>query len=333
LKADPYDFHALVCITSCQRGKLIRRYLPHYAAFCRSDPRFSLVVSLDGTERPYLDFCKEWEIPLLYSEEREGVGLAKNRAFERFPDFDHYFFIEDDVELIDGAVFPLHIEMAVESGIHHFSLFEPRGLGKPVGESTVADNRVVHARFGGADFNFFTREGLEKVGGWHPLFARYRRWGHTEHSYRFPRVNLAPEPFNVAVDLTEAFTWHAPPQVTRVEGVEINENQIALPEQELMAQELEHVRLQTLAAYHLMGEIQPPVRLASALDGGDRYPLIGGRERQQALSDHLLWQSRTARSPLRNAVTFARLLAAWPGNPAVRKAVKARRRGRRSPGA
>jgi hypothetical protein len=43
-----------------------------------------------------------------------------------------------------------------------------------------------------------TRAWPETVGGWHPSFARYRRWGHTEHSCRFVRAGLAPPPFNVA---------------------------------------------------------------------------------------------------------------------------------------
>lgn len=319
----PSDFRALVCITSCRRLPYVRRYLPHYAAFCNRDSRFSLLLSLDGTEHEYLDFCGEWELPLLHSDDREGVGISKNRALERFPDFDYYFFIEDDVELIDASVFPLHVELAQESGIHHLSLFEPGDVRKPVGESTIAGRRVVHAWFGAADFNFFTREGLERVGGWHPLFARYRRWGHTEHSYRFPRAGLAPAPFNVAVESTPAFIWHVPPTVTRVEGIELNEDQIARPEQELIEQELDFVPVETLSPYHLRGRLdRPPSRLSSALAGDDRYPLVDRREHKECRSDYLLWQSTTARSLPGRAASFVRAFATWPRNPAIRHAVK-----------
>src|SRR5262249_55819252 len=157
---------------------------------CHGDPDFSLLLSVDGPDDSYRGFCKLWDLPMLYSAEREGVGVSKNRVLDRFPDFNYYFFIEDDVELVDPSAFRAQIEVAVASGIHHFSLFEARGIRKPQSESSVAGRRVVHAGFGGADFNFFTREGLQRVGGWHPVFARYRRGGHTEHSYRFPRVGL-----------------------------------------------------------------------------------------------------------------------------------------------
>ena len=321
------DFRALVCITSCRRLGLIRRYLPHYAAFCDSDSRFSLLVALDGTEQPYLDFCSQWELPLLYADEREGVGLSKNRALERFPNFDYYFFIEDDVELVDGSVFPVQVELSSESGIHHFSLFEPGGVRKPVGESKIAGRRVVHARLGGGVFNFFTREGLQRVGGWHPMFARYKRWGHTEHSYRFPRVGLAPAPFNVAVELIDAFAWHAPPAVTQVEQIELNEDQLPRPEQDLIDEELEYVPIQTLSPHHLQGDLQTrPERLASTLADSDRYPLVDRREQRQCESDFHLWQAMSAGPLPRRTASFARALMKWPRNPAIRHAVKTRLR-------
>jgi hypothetical protein len=316
-------FKALVCITSCRRLGVLRRYLPHYAGFCESDPRYSLLVSLDGTEAPYLDFCRDWDLALLYSDEREGVGLSKNRALEQFPDFDYYFFIEDDVELVDDSVFSSHVDLAARSGIHHFSLFEHGGVRKPVGETMVAGRRVVHALFGAADFNFFTRAALKRVGGWHPLFARYRRWGHTEHSYRFPRADLAPAPFNVAVELIDAFAWHSPPAVTRVEEIELDEDQISRPERELMDQELDLVPVQTLSAYHLQGTLgRSPTRLASIMSEKNRYPLAGPRERREARSDFLLWQSTRGGSFVRRAATFLAAFGLWPKSPAIRHEVK-----------
>lgn len=324
------DFSALICITSCQRLPLLRRYLPHYAAFCEADTRFSLLVSLDGTEQEYLDFCAQWDVALLHSAEREGVGLSKNRALEAFPDFDYYFFLEDDVELIDGSVFPAHVELAAASDTHHFSLFERGGVRRPVGESTPAGRRVVHARFGGADFNFFTRHGLERVGGWHPLFAQYRRWGHTEHSYRFPRAGLAPAAFNVAVELSDSFIWHTPPAVSRIQEIEYDEDQIARPERELMDQELDHVPVATLSPYELQGSLDSGLaRLAATLEGGDRYPLVGEGERRECRSDFLFWQSTTAAGRLTRAARFAQAYAAWPRSPAIRHAVKMALKGSR----
>ena len=317
------DYRALVCITTCRRLQNLLAYLPHFAAFCQDDPRFSLLVSLDGTEVEYLSFCEEWDVPLVYSDEREGVGLSKNRVLQRFPDFDYYFFLEDDAELVSGEVFPAHVEVSRESGIHHFSLFERGGVRRPTGESQVAGHRIVHGMFGGGQFNLFTRAGLERVGGWHTLFAQYRRWGHTEHSYRFYRSGLAPAPFNVIEGLCEALIWHMPPPVTRVDGAEFDDNQLAVPERELLERQLEFVPVETLSPRHFndkpFGEME---RLAGTLGGDDRYPLVRGKQRTAFYSDYHLWRGKQARTWRGRMGWLARSLVEWPGNPRLRHYLK-----------
>ena len=162
---DAADYRALVCVTTCRRLPYLRRYLPHFARFCSDDPRFHLLVSLDGDEVDTRRFCEQWEVPLLHSDLREGVGMSKNRVLERFPDFDYYFFVEDDVELVDSSVFAAHVELSRATGIHHFTLFERNGLRKATGESTAAGYRVRHGLYGGADFSLYTGAGLRQVGG------------------------------------------------------------------------------------------------------------------------------------------------------------------------
>jgi hypothetical protein len=313
-------YRALVCITTCERPGYIRRYLPHFAQFCARDPRFCLLVSLDGPEPETVRFCEEWRIPLVHSEEREGVGLSKNRVLERFPDFDYYFFVEDDIELLDGSVFPLHVELAEASGTHHFSLFERRNYDR---HSTVAGHRVAHGLYGSAGFNFFTAEGLRRVGGWHPRFAEYRRWGHTEHSYRFYRAGLAPAPFNVIEDMTESCIWHAPPAVTRSNLLPADADEIVAPERELIDEELVHVPLQTISSYSFndipFGELE---RLAATLDAGERYPLVSPRERRQCRSDYRLWQFQTGTSAPRRAAALLAAAWNWPRSPMLRHTVK-----------
>lgn len=317
-------FQALVCITSCLRLERLRRYLPHYAEFCSRDPRFCLLVSLDGKETEYLSFCDEWQIPLVYSDEREGVGMSKNRVLTRYPDFDYYFFIEDDVELVDSEVFPIHIELSRRSGIHHFSLFERGGVRKQLGESRHGGIRVVHGMYGGAHFNFFTREGLARVGGWHPRFTKYRRGGHTEHSLRFMRRRLAPAPFNVAEDWADAFIWHVPPAVTLLRDVECDADQIARPERELIDEQLEYVPVTTVSRHHVNSySLGPPRRLASTLRGGDRYPILASTERRRAWSDYHLWRGRTADSLPARVANLLRGVLEWPGNPVLRQLVRA----------
>lgn len=319
-------YRALVCVTTCQRPQLLRRYLPHFARFCCQDDRFSLLVALDGDDPATRDFCDSWEIPLLYSDAREGVGLSKNRVLERFPEFDYYFFVEDDVELVDGAVFPAHVELAQATGIHHFSLFERNGVRGQSAQSVVGGRTVVHGLFGSADFNFFTRAGLTRVGGWHTRFARYRRWGHTEHSYRFSHAGLAPAPFNVAQWLADTCIWHSPPAVTPPQDIAVDDDQIAAPERELLDHGLVAFPLQTLCPHHTNGvDLESrPERLAATLAASERYPLVGRSERRQCRSDYRLWQSRTADRLVPRALRLLGAVCNWPTNPALRHAVRVR---------
>ena len=317
------EYRALICITTCRRFRYLRRYLPHFARFSAQDKRFTLLVSLDGMDIETLRFCEEWEIPLIHSVRREGVGISKNRVLERFPDYQYYFFLEDDVELVDGSVFPMHVSLARASGIHHFSLFPLTGLRKRTGESSVAGRRVLHGLFGAAAFNFFTGAGLEQVGGWHPRFAEYRRWGHTEHSYRFVRAGLAPAPFNVASELVGSCIWHVPQTVTQLKTVRVDADQIAAPERELMDHELRHVPLRTLSPYYFndasFGRLH---RLAATLDEGERYPLVSSAERRKCRSDYQLWRFSSAPTAPRRIGALLAAAWEWPANPMLRHTVK-----------
>lgn len=312
------SYRALVCVTTCRRLEYLQRCLPHFARLLSDDPRFSILVSLDGTEERYLRFCEEWSVPLVYSDEREGVGLSKNRVLERFPDFDYYFFLDDDAEPVHGWPFPLHVRLAVETGIHHFSA----GVRRVTGKIRVRDRVVCHGLIGGGQFNFFTAEGLQRVGGWHTDFARYRRWGHTEHSHRFPRVGLAPAPFNAVMGLGDAFIWHSPVPVTKVPDAKMTEDELAAPELEVMARELDHFPVTTLSPHHFNGEpfgaLGP---MAGAVEEAGRYPLLQGRTRRQARADYHLWQGMRS-GPVSRLGWLALSAAEWPSNPMLRHRLK-----------
>jgi hypothetical protein len=314
---DPYQ--ALVCVTTCQRVRYLRRYLPHFARACAEDPRLSLLVSLDGPDQETIEFCESWEIPLVHSEEQEGVGLAKNRALAQFPRFDYYFFIDDDTEVVDGSVFAQHIAASRASGIHHFSLFRAGGLRKPTHQSTAGVWSIAHGLYGGGPFSFFTGEGLRQVGGWHPRFAEFRRWGHTEHSWRFMRAGLAPAPFNVIDGLDSRCIWHFHPSVTSLADVRRDADQIPAPERELIDARLTHVPVQTLSPYYFNGvPFEAVARIAGTLDRGGRYPLAGRAARREARSDYLLWQYETGDRPARRVAALLGAAGSWPRNPMLR---------------
>ena len=320
----PQNWRALAVVTTCAREAYLRRCLPRIAEASVLDPRISVAVSLDGDDPASREFCATWDVPLLHSDTREGVGLSKNRALEFFPDFDYYFFIEDDVEMLDPRVFAIHVEISQALGLHHMSLFERAGIRQPISETHVADQTVVHARYGGAQFNFFTAEGLRTVGGWHPAFAQYRRWGHTEHSYRFSRNHLAPAPFNVAVSLSDRCIVHSPPSVTSVVNAVLDQDQISAPERELMDLELTYVPLQTLAPYHFNEKPLQPLHRLAAGGSGRRYALLNGEERRHALSEYLISRSEGRGTLLERALSLGAGVAMAPLSPAAKHAIKTR---------
>lgn len=318
------EWRGLIAVTTCNRDAYLRRCLPAIARATVDYPALSLVVSLDGDDESTREFCNYWDIPLIHSDFREGVGIAKNRVLERFPDFAYYFFLEDDVEVMDASVFIGHIALATAVGLDHMSLFEPRTARMAIGSTTILGQEILHCLYGSADFNFFTRRGLLTVGGWHPEFARYRRWGHTEHSYRFARANLTPAPFNVAVSLAGMCAWHSPPSVTKTAGIRFDDTQIAEPERVLMDSELTYVPLETLGPYHFNDRaLGPLTKLASVLDAGEHYPLLTRSECRLAHADRLVWRFRNERSLLRRIIAGAAAGVLSPSNPEWRHEVKA----------
>lgn len=240
---------ALICITTANRCLALKRFIWDYASFCSRNPDFRLLVSLDGNDPDTIAFCRKNRISLLYSDEREGVGISKNRVLTRFPDFDHYFFIEDDVGLKDDTVFRQHIDVAREMGLHHLSLFPPDRLPPDTSElRTPSGRHLTGAQYGGATFNYFSNFGIRTVGGFHPMFATYRRFGHTEHSYRFVHAGLAKYPFYVLTDCLNSLRWSDPVSVTRIKVPTVN--RIFEGEHNLIQQRLTHAPITTLSPFH-----------------------------------------------------------------------------------
>lgn len=317
------EFRSLICLTTCNRELFVRRYAPHYLAYCRANRRFDFLIALDGCDAASIEVASRRGLPLLYSHEREGVGLSKNRVLTRFGDYDYYFFIDDDAELLDGRVFPEHVRISQESGFHHLTLFERGGARGVVREEHVAGHALQFARYGGGQFSFFTRQGLQRVGGWHTAFAEYRRFGHTEHSWRFVNAGLAETPFVVATTLSECLLWHYPPSVTSKTNLAVNPaSHLSSREEALISEQLAFFPTQTLCGFDFNG---------IALDGSqapwldslqvDRYPLLSVHERRAARADHFAALSRTQRGGSR---ALSILRAAWnePMNPQLRHAVK-----------
>ena len=218
--------------------------------FVKSNNDYDFVISLDGVDKETIEYCQQYHIPLLYSEENEGVGLSKNRVIEHFPDYDNYFFIEDDVELLNPEVFDIHVSLAQKLNIPHFSLFEANRIKKKMNVVTFENYHIIQAMYGSAQVNFFTKTGLNTVGGFHTEFAKYKRFGHTEHSYRFYYTGLSKYPFQIIEECIEGyFRWNNPKSRTKL-NVQSSENSLFMGEEELLKNKLTFFPLQTLSKYH-----------------------------------------------------------------------------------
>jgi len=151
--------------------------------------------------------------------------------------------------LLDSSIFEHHIQAAKELGIHHMSLFPEERIHQQVKEIALNNGQhVICAMFGGAPFNYFTRKGIEAVGGFHTCFAEYRRFGHTEHSYRFVNAGLAEYPFYIIKECLNGYlAWNDPISVTKIKANTIN--RLFVEEHDLIGQKLTHFPLTTLAPF------------------------------------------------------------------------------------
>ncbi|MEJ2418721.1 MAG: hypothetical protein P8Y45_17675 [Exilibacterium sp.] len=238
----------LVCVTTCGRPELLGDCLVPLRQ-CLSEVRgVDLVVAVDGLSAPgnweSLVLAQSLGIACVVADHSEGVGVSKNRVVALLGGYDYYFFIDDDVTVISERLFPGHVELFLESGIHHFSLHDPARLQGELAPAKTKSCAVIrHALYGGAAVNFFTRQALQAAGGWHWLFSKLRRGGHTEHSYRIYRAGLCPAPFNFAEGLIDCCIWNNPPSVISAtgSGAKVGKNRLYEIENRLIEDALEWI--------------------------------------------------------------------------------------------
>ena len=168
------------------------------------------------------------------NEKNLGVGKSKNIAMKHLMDkgCDYIFIIEDDMVILDSAVFNKYIQASKVSGIQHFNY----GPGSPFNRKQTIQNFDLHNRhlldqhtapnpklvidYGNdikvslfehtvAMFSFFTREVLEKVGLYDEAY--YNAWEHVDHTYMIIKAGYHP-PFWHFADIFDShkFMTEAP---------------------------------------------------------------------------------------------------------------------------
>ncbi len=310
---------SLICITTCNRLSLFKRFIWNYLVFIEDRDDFFLTVSLDGTDQAYIDFCATYRIPIVYSDEREGVGLSKNRVLEAYPDYNYYFFIEDDVELLNEEVFQQCLDVMASAGLEHLC----GNLNHAKVEVKKIDNFVLDCSwFGGGYFAVYSKTGLEKVGGWNTIFAQYKRFGHTEHSYRFFHSQIQEYPFIFPRVCNKYILVHSPPSVTTNSVFETNNNDLFVEEQLLIDNETKYVALETLSHFQTVNYSEKPIIPYSANRNSKRYPLLKGLERRVALAEHYGNRIQNASNILNKLVFIAKSFYFYPTNTALKHYIK-----------
>ncbi|CAA6812581.1 MAG: Unknown protein [uncultured Sulfurovum sp.] len=242
----------LICINTYKSPSLLKTFIWDYIEFAKHHEAYDFIVSLDGMDKESIAYCNKYNIPLLYSETNEGVGISKNRVLKEFCEYDNYFFIEDDVELLNADVFDLHLQLSKELNIQHFSLFEERRIRGRKDSLSHGKHNIIQSMYGSAQFNFFTKKGLEIVGGFHTDFAQYKRFGHTEHTYRFVTNGLSEYPFQIVEEcLYGYFRWNDP--ISRVKlNVEVSSNDLFVGEEVLIESQIKYFPIKTISPYSLL---------------------------------------------------------------------------------
>lgn len=312
---------SLIAITTCNRLSDVKKYIWDYLYFVNQDSNFHFVLALDGKDKTYIDFCNGYEIPLIYSEEREGVGLSKNRIVKQFPDYDYYFFIDDDVELIDSSVFEKCIHLSTQMNIPHLCGNTNHVL---FNQHKNKNFTVEYSMRGGGYFSFYTKEVLQKVGGWNTIFAKYKRFGHTEHSYRAYHQKLQEAPFIFAYEFSKMILVHNPVSVSK-NNVSTNENELIQEEQDLIDSGSTYFPLETLSPFHFN---QKSLGFNNVVNeflktNTKKYPLSEPNDRRKALGEHFALKINTKKnSHFKNLTLAIKSFVYSPMNNELKHALK-----------
>ncbi|PHR49829.1 MAG: hypothetical protein COA32_01460 [Fluviicola sp.] len=312
---------SLITITSCNRLSEVKKYIWDYLYFVNNNPAFEFILALDGNSPEYIDFCKDFEIPLVYSNEREGVGLSKNRVLTYFPNYHYYFFIEDDIELSNHTIFKDIISTHQKSGVPHFCNHHKNQIFDSMHFKNL---RLEICWTGGAQFAFYSNEGLQKVGGFNTLFAKYKRYGHTEHSYRYYHQGLQKGPFIFSEKWLDSIIIHSPPQVTQDSKNTFNELGLVEVEQKLIESKTKFFELKTISKYQFNeNKLGYNQKVADFITSNpQKYPLTIGKERKIALAENYALRISKASNFFKKINLLLKSFWLSPSNVALKHFIK-----------
>jgi len=173
-------------ICTYNRAKLLPQTIDQLFQF--SDRKSRIVVANDGSTDNTKAVIKKFGLECITGP-NGGPGRNKNRLFKVLRNYKHIFIIEDDLFLLRKGWEKFFISAYEVSGIHHFTFSPPGPYGKCLNESKFGDVIIQHPQFDGGAFAYYSKEVLEKCGGFCKEFKGYG-WEHCEFSERIHRAGL-----------------------------------------------------------------------------------------------------------------------------------------------
>lgn len=319
---------SLISITTCNRIDLVKKFIWEYLRFVNNNEGFHFVLALDGHDTEYVEFCENYNIPLLYSDQREGVGLSKNRVLKQFPNYDYYFFIDDDVELLNDSIFSDCINVLLETGYHHLCGNHISSLLKT---ENILGKTITHSSTGGGYFSCYSRKSIEVVGGWNTIFAKYKRFGHSEHSYRVMHSGLQPSPFVFAEEFRDNILVHSPPSVSKCFLEKGIVNEWAEEERRLIEKKTTFFSLKTICPFYFNQQKLGHNKIINDFlsSNSKRYPLTKGKERLRALGEFYALLIPKAKTRTEQIILIFRAFFNSPTNIALKHYIKTNLFGRK----
>ena len=152
------------------------------------------------------DFESSYAYPTIHiaedsHENRRGVAKVKNECLFHLKDCDYIFLFDDDCFPIKKGWHELVINAFLETGNHHFS-YTREPFCKKNG-TYCHKNITLESFFGsGGVFMFYTKECIEKVGGFYTGYGYYG-FEHMGHSMRIKKAQLTQDWFLSIKELKE----------------------------------------------------------------------------------------------------------------------------------
>ena len=172
-----------IAITTLNRRRMLKRTLRKMARYTPAG--VPIVVVDDGSERAYPQADHYNTLP-------KGVANAKNHCLRLLmanPDVKHLFLFDDDCYPTRHGWWKPYVDSAESHLAYLHSNLDPAGHAV-----VYDDGEIIATERGTACMLYFTRDAIEEVGGFRPVYGRWS-YEHDDLTYRLMNVGLTRFPY------------------------------------------------------------------------------------------------------------------------------------------